>query len=352
VTELINVWDYERAAAELLDAPVLGYYAGGAGDEWTLRENVEAFRRWTLRPRVLCEVETIDPGTTVLGTRVSFPVLLAPVALQRLAHPDGELATARAADAAETLMCLSTIATATPEEVAAAAPGAPRWFQVYVLKDRGATRDLVARAAAAGYSALVLTADTPYLGRRERDIRYAFTIPEAMRPLALASADGERVGATILPELSPSVGWRDVEQLVADTNLPVLVKGVHTAEDAALALEHGAAGVIVSNHGGRQLDGVAAAIDMLPEIVETVAGRAEVLMDGGVRRGADVVKALALGARAVLVGRAFLWGLVVGGEEGVRNVLELLRAEMVLALALCGCTSPDELTRAHVGRAR
>ena len=351
MTELINVWDYERAAAELLDAPVLGYYAGGAGDEWTLRENVEAFRRWTLRPRVLCDVDAIDPSTTVLGTRVSCPVLLAPVALQRMAHADGELATARAAAAAQTLMCLSTIATATPEDVAAAAPGAPRWFQVYALKDRGATRDLVARAAAAGYSALVLTADTPYLGRRERDIRHAFTIPEEMRPPALA-ADGERVGATILPELSPTVSWRDVEHLAADTNLPVLVKGVHTAEDAELALEHGAAGVIVSNHGGRQLDGVAAAVDMLPEVVEAVGGRAEVLMDGGVRRGADVVKALALGARAVLVGRAVLWGLVVGGEEGARNVLELLRAELVLALALCGCASPGEVTPAHVGRAR
>ena len=352
--EPLNAADYERLAAERLDAGAHGYFAGGAGDEWTLAENVAAFRRWTLRPRMLVDVSDVSTATRVLGTDLSMPLLVAPVAFQRVAHPDGEVGTARAAAAAGTLMCLSTVATTSPAEVAEAAPGAPRWFQVYVFRDRGVTRALVDQAAAAGFSALVLTVDTPFLGRRERDLRTGFTIPAGTRVPAWEAAVGP--GRTGTPQemfslVASDVSWRDVERLAADSGLPVLVKGVLTGDDARLALDHGAAGIVVSNHGGRQLDGVPATLDALPEVVEAVAGAAEVLMDGGVRRGTDVLKALALGARACLVGRPVLWALAAGGGEGVRHLLGLLRAEVELGLALLGCAAPDDVTRAHVERA-
>jgi isopentenyl diphosphate isomerase/L-lactate dehydrogenase-like FMN-dependent dehydrogenase len=337
VAEPVNVWDYERLAEERLDANALAYFAGGAGDEVTLRENIAAFERHKLRPRVLVDVGGCTTATTVLGTNVSMPVLIAPLALQRMAHPDGELATARAAAAAGTIMCLSTAATARPAEVAAAAPGAPRWFQVYVFGNRAITEDLVSEAVDAGYSALVLTVDAPFLGRRERDIRIDFKIPEGLTPSGDIFGEG----------FDTSLSWRDLEWL-AGYGLPVVVKGLITAEDARLACEHGAAAVVVSNHGGRQLDGVPATLDALEEVVEAVDGRIEVLLDGGVRRGVDVLKALALGARAVLIGRAMVWGLAVGGEEGVVHVLRLLRDEVELGLALLGCRSPAEVGRAHV----
>jgi len=333
----INVWDYERLAEEKLDGNALAYFAGGAGDEVTLRENVAAFERLKLRPRVLVDVGSVSTATRVLGTEVALPVLIAPLALQRMAHPDGELATARAAGAAGTILCLSTAATVRPAEIAAAAPDGRRWFQVYVFADRGITRDLVDEACASGYSALVLTVDTPFLGRRERDLRIDFKIPEGITPSGDIFGHG----------FDTAFSWRDLEWL-AGFGPPVVVKGILTAEDADLACEHGAAAVVVSNHGGRQLDSVPASIEALPEVVEAVDGRAEVLLDGGVRRGTDVLKALALGARAVLIGRAMVWGLAVDGERGVAHVLELLRAEIELGLALLGCRSPAEVTRAHV----
>jgi isopentenyl diphosphate isomerase/L-lactate dehydrogenase-like FMN-dependent dehydrogenase len=337
VADPINVWDYERLAEGKLDANALAYFSGGAGDEVTLRENVAAFERLRLRPRVLVDVGRITTQTTVLGTELALPILIAPLAMQRMAHPDGELATARAAAAAGTIMCLSSAATARPADVAAAAPGASRWFQVYVFVDRAQTTDLVDEACANGYSALVLTVDTPYLGRRERDLRVDFKIPEGVTPISNLFS-----GA-----FDASLSWRDLEWL-AGYGLPVVVKGILTAEDARLACEHGAAAVVVSNHGGRQLDGVPASIEALAEVVDAVDGRAEVLLDGGVRRGTDVLKALALGARAVLVGRAMLWALAVDGEAGVRHLLELLRAEVELGLALLGCSSPADVARSHV----
>jgi isopentenyl diphosphate isomerase/L-lactate dehydrogenase-like FMN-dependent dehydrogenase len=337
VAEPVNVWDYERLAEERLDANALAYFAGGAGDEVTLRENVAAFERRKLRPRVLVDVAGCSTATSVLGTAVSMPVLVAPLALQRMAHPDGELATARAAASAGTIMCLSTAATARPAEVAAAAPAGHRWFQVYVFDDRAITKDLVAEAVDTGYEALVLTVDAPFLGRRERDIRIDFKIPEGLTPSGDIFGQGFDTG----------LSWRDLEWL-ADYGLPVVVKGLLTAEDARLACEHGAAGVVVSNHGGRQLDGVSATVDALEEVVDAVAGRIEVLLDGGVRRGTDVLKAVALGARAVLIGWAVVWGLAVDGEAGVARVLQLLRDEIELGLALLGCRSPDDVTRAHV----
>jgi isopentenyl diphosphate isomerase/L-lactate dehydrogenase-like FMN-dependent dehydrogenase len=344
--EPLNVWDYEQLAAERLEPGAYGYYAGGAGDELTLRDNVEAYRRWQLRPRVLVDVATCTTATTVLGQEIDMPVLVAPVAFQRVAHPDGEVGMARAARRAGTIICLSTLSTSAPADVAAT--GAPRWFQLYVFRDEGVTRDLLAQAKDGGFAALLLTVDTPVLGRRERDYRTGFALPSDLAVVSLG-----RGGVTpreAFSMMSASVSWRDVERLAAETDLPVLVKGVLTAEDGRLACEHGAAGIVVSNHGGRQLDGVAATIDALPEVVDAVGGRIEVLVDGGIRRGGDVVKALALGARAVLAGRAPLWGLVAGGEEGALRVLELLKDEVRLALQLVGCAGPGDVTPGHVGR--
>ena len=352
--EPCNVWEYERVAEQVLEPGAFGYFAGGAGDELTLRDNVAAWRRWTLRPRVLAGVERATTATTVLGTEVSMPLLVAPVAYQRMAHPDGERGTARAAAAAGTIMVLSTLATSTAAEVAEAAPGGGRWFQLYCYRDRAITQALVDQAADAGYEAIVLTVDAPMLGRRERDIRTGFVIPaDVTVPSFAAAAGGPAAGtpADMFALMDPAVGWRDLEQLSSDSPLPVIVKGLATREDALLACEHGAAAIVVSNHGGRQLDGAAATADALPEVVEAVAGRVEVLVDGGVRRGVDVVKALALGARAVLVGRPVLWGLTVDGEQGAQRVLELLRDEIELALMLVGCADPGAVAAAHVAPA-
>ena len=344
MSEPVNVWDYEALAAERLEAGAHGYYAGGAGDELTLGENVEAYRRWQLRPRLLVDVAGCSTATTVLGHDVSMPLLVAPVAFQRVAHPDGEVGMARAAKEVGTIMCLSTIATTPPAEVAAT--GAPRWFQLYVFRDEGVTRELIAQARDNGFRALVLTIDAPVRGQRERDVRTGFTIPDDIRIAALGR--GGLTPMEVFAQVSASLTWRGLERISSESGLPLLVKGVLTAEDAELACEHGAAGVVVSNHGGRQLDGVPATMDVLEEVVEAVAGRVEVLVDGGVRRGTDVVKALALGARAVLAGRAPLWGLTVDGEAGARRVLELLQAETLGALQLVGCTSPGDVTRDRV----
>ena len=347
----VNVEDFERLAEQRLDPGVHGYFAGGAGDERTLKENLAAFARWRLRPRMLVDVGEVSTATTVLGTEVSMPLLVAPVAFQRLVHPDGEVAMARAAAGAGTAMCLSTIATSRPREIAAAAPAAPRWLQLYLFRDRAVSRALVEEAVEAGFEAIALTVDAPRAGRRERDLRAGFAVPAELSAPAVAAALGGKRSLSIqevFALIDPTPTWRDLESLIAETELPVLVKGILTSEDAALAVEHGAAGVVVSNHGGRQLDGVAASLDVLPEVVEAVGGRCEVLLDGGVRRGTDVVKALALGARAVLAGRAPLWGLAADGERGARRVLELLRDEIELALALLGCPIPGDLGTEHV----
>ena len=329
----VNIWDYERLAEEKLDPNAHAYYAGGAGDEVTLRDNVAAFERRKLRPRVLVDVGEITTAATVLGTEIALPVVIAPLAMQRMAHPDGEEATARAAAAAGTIMCLSSAATCAPNEL----KDGRRWFQVYVWRPRAKTEAAIEEAVAHGYSALVLTVDVPYIGRRERDLRVEFKVPENLTVQGDLFGDG----------FDASVSWRDLEWL-AGYGLPVVVKGLLTAEDAQLACEHGAAAVVVSNHGGRQLDGVPATLDVLEEVVDAVDGRAEVMLDGGVRRGVDVLKALALGARAVMIGRAMLWGLAVAGEDGVADVLRMFKEEIALGLALLGCTSPADVSRAHV----
>jgi isopentenyl diphosphate isomerase/L-lactate dehydrogenase-like FMN-dependent dehydrogenase len=260
-------------------------------------------------------------------------VLIAAVAIQRLAHPDGEEAVARAAAAAGTIMCLSSVATCAPRDLRSG----ERWFQVYVWRDRAKTEAAIEEAVECGYSALVLTVDVPYLGRRERDLRVGFTVPEHL------TVQGDMFGEAF----DATVTWRDLEWL-ASYGLPVVVKGILTGEDAALACDHGVAGIVVSNHGGRQLDSVPASLDVLEEVAGAVGGRAEVLLDGGVRRGTDALKALALGARAVLIGRPMLWGLAVAGEDGVTDVLRMFQEEIQLGLALLGCASPADVSRAHV----
>lgn len=347
--ELLTLDDAERLAKDVLAPEAWAYISGGAGDERTLRWNREAFSHFRLRPRVLVDVSAVSTETTVLGTQVSMPVLVAPMAFQSIAHEEGEVAMARGAAAAQTVMCLSTVATAIPADVATAAPDAPRWLQIYVFRDREVSDDVIAQALEVGFSALVLTADLPVYGIRHREARAGFGVPEENVP-AIAAARAKRTGEEhhALGLLESGLEWDYVTELRERWNVPVIVKGLVTAEDAELACAHGASAVVVSNHGGRQLDGAMASLDALPEVVEAVAGRAEVYLDGGVRRGVDVVTALALGARAVLVGRPALYGLAFGGEKGVRQVLAILRDETENALALLGCRSPAEVTRAHV----
>ena len=345
--------DAERMAEDALPADAWSYIAGGAGDERTLRWNREAFSRFRLRPRVLVDVSSVTTETSVLGTSVSMPVLVAPMAFQQIAHEEGEVATARGAASAGTLMCVSTVATAAPGEIAAAAPGAPRWLQIYVFRDREVSDHVIEQALDAGYTALVLTADLPVYGIRHREVRFGFAAPEDDVP-ALVEArarGGEPEGHHSLGLLDSGLEWQYVSDLCERWGVPVVVKGLVTAEDAILACEHGASGVVVSNHGGRQLDGAIASLEALPEVVEAVGDRVEVYVDGGVRRGPDVVMALALGARAVLVGRPVFWGLGFGGDVGVGQVLGILQEETENALALLGCRSPAEVTRAHVTRA-
>jgi isopentenyl diphosphate isomerase/L-lactate dehydrogenase-like FMN-dependent dehydrogenase len=349
--DAINAADFEALAAEILPAGPLGYYAGGAGDERTLRDNRAAYDRHHLRPRVLVDVEHTSTATSVLGTPVSMPLLIAPTALQGMAHPDRELATARAAAAAGTVFTLSTLASSRPQEIAAAAPPAPRWFQIYMLRDRAVTRALCAEAAAHAFSAFVLTVDAPVPGRRERDLRTGFRVPPEVDMPAMRAVLGDDACPTVqefFHLVDPGITWDTVAELADELEAPLVLKGIQTPEDAELACEHGAAAIVVSNHGGRQLDGTAATIDLLEPIVDAVGGRIEVYVDGGVRRGTDVVTALALGARAVLIGRPVLWALACGGEPAVARLLDLLRAEIGGALSLLGAPSPAQVTRRHV----
>jgi isopentenyl diphosphate isomerase/L-lactate dehydrogenase-like FMN-dependent dehydrogenase len=301
---------------------------------------------------VLVDVSEVSTRCTVLGSELEMPILVAPVAFQLLAHPDGEEGMARAAAAAGTVMCVSSLTSTRPAEVAAAAPEGTHWMQVYLFRDRGVTRAMVEEAAEAGYEALLLTVDAPYAGRRERDLRTGFQVPAEVRAPAIEAAAGHRslTPAEVFALVDPSITWDDLEHLCTEFELPILVKGLITGEDAALAVEHGAAGVVVSNHGGRQLDNAPATINALPEVVEAVDGRIPVLIDGGIRRGTDVAVALGLGAEAVLVGRPALWGLAWDGEAGARRALEMLADELRLALALLGCPEPSTLGADYVQR--
>lgn len=359
LAELLTVRDFERAARRALTKQAYDYYRSGADGERTLRENVRAFDRWSLCPRVLADVAERDLSIELLGDRLASPICVAPTAYHKLATPDGERATARACAESGTLLVVSTLATTTLEDVAAAAPG-PRWFQLYVHRDRGFTRSLVERAHAAGYRALALTVDTPLLGRRLRDVRNRFALPEGLTMANLPSEpapDGKPASALqsyVAARHDASLTWKDLAWLRSIAPMPLILKGVMRGDDAGRAVAEGVDGVWVSNHGARQLDGVAATLDMLPEVVSAVAGRVPVLLDGGVRWGSDVLKALALGARAVMVGRPLLWGLAAGGEQGAAQVLRLLREELSTAMALAGCRTiadiPPDLVRRAPGR--
>jgi 4-hydroxymandelate oxidase len=345
----VNVEEFEALAREKLEKSVYDYYAGGAEDEITVAANREAFRRLFLKYRVLVDVSRVDLSTELLGVPLAFPVILAPTALHRLAHPEGEKMTARAAAAAGTLMTLSTVSSVPLEEVAAAAPAGARWFQLYCYEDRADTERLVARADRAGYRAIVLTVDAPILGRRERDVRNRFEVPAGLtaHPAARPSGSG---GQWPLSSVigQPALSWKDLVWIRALSPLPLVVKGIVRGDDAARAVDEGVAAVWVSNHGGRQLDTAIPTAEALSEVVRAVAGQVPVIVDGGIRRGTDVLKALALGACAAAIGRPQLWGLAANGEEGVRLVLEMFREELALAMALSGCRVLSEVDRSLV----
>ncbi|KAM4099692.1 hypothetical protein ACB094_05G011000 [Castanea mollissima] len=333
VGEPVNVKEFQELAREALPKMYYDFYAGGAEDQYTLKENVEAFHRIMIRPRILVDVSRIDMSTTVLGYKISAPILIAPTALHKLAHPEGEVATARAAAACKTIMVLSFTSSCTVEEVASSCK-AVRFFQLYVYKQREIAAVLVQRAERNGYKALVLTVDTPRFGRREADIKNKMVAPQRKNLEGLLSIEDDS----------------DIEWLKSITNLPILIKGVLTGEDAIKAAEVGVAGIIVSNHGARQLDYTDATINVLEElqVVHAVRGRVPVFFDGGVRRGTDIFKALALGAQAVLIGRPVIFGLAAKGEYGVRQVIQMLKDELELTMALSGCPSVKDITRRHV----
>ncbi len=341
---IADVPDYLRAAQAKMTPMAWDYISGGAADELTLRWNREAYDRLRLRPRVLVDVSKIDLRVRLLGKEMPFPILLAPTGYHQLAHPEGELATARGAGAVGATLVMSTSATKTIEEVAAVAK-APLWFQLYVQRERSQTIDLIRRTEAVGCEALVITVDSPVLGPRYRETRSKFTLPPGMERANLrgmkTAAGGQRPGEDTIYTalLDPSLTWKEIEWLRAETRLPIVLKGIMDPDDAVRAADLGVAAVIVSNHGGRNLDTVPATIDALPEVAAKVAGRVPLLVDGGIRRGTDVLKALALGASAVLVGRAYLSGLAVGGADGVARVVSILRRELEMAMALTGRTS-------------
>ncbi len=350
---LLNVADYARAARAAMERKAFDYYEGGALDEVTLRDNSESWSRLKLYYRVLTGTGARDLSTTVLGQAVSMPVLVAPTAFHKLACAEGEAAAARAAKAAGTLFILSSLSNTAMESVFHEA-GSPRWFQLYIYKDRGVTLELVQRAEAAGAEAIVLTVDAPGWGTRERDVRNSFSLPEGLTvenlsPLGkgeMPEMPGSGLAAYVRANFKSDLGFDDLDWLCAATRLPVVVKGVCRGEDARRCAEHGAKAVVVSNHGGRQLDTAPATCEALPHVVEAVGDLCEIYVDGGVRRGSDVLKAIALGARAVLVGRPVLWGLCVNGEEGARDVLEILRRELDEAMLLCGCGKLSEIDSA------
>lgn len=349
---LINIKDYESAAKEMLAQMAYDYYSSGAHDEITLRDNCDAYKRIFLKYRVLVDVSKRDLTTEVLGQKISMPVMIAPTAFHKMAHTDGEVAVAKAASAADTIMILSTLSNSDVEDVVKAT-SKPIWFQLYVYKDREVTKELIQRAEAAGCKAIVLTVDAPVLGTRERDVRNKFNLPQGITVKNLTPARKENLpeiedsglSAYVQKFLDPSLSWKDIEWLKSITELPLIIKGIACKEDALLSVQHGVNGIVVSNHGGRQLDTCRATIDVLPEVADAVQGNIEILIDGGIRRGTDVLKAVAMGAKAVLVGRPVIWGLAVDGEKGVMSVLEILRRELDLAMALCGCNSVEKITK-------
>jgi len=349
----MNLLELEALAKPRLPAAVFDYFAGGAHDEITLSENRRAFDAIALRPRVLVDVSRRDLSTELLGQTLAFPILVAPMALQRMAHGDGELATARATASLKTVLTVSTLSSVTVEDIRQACALAP-WFQIYVHQERALTEAMLQRVAACGYGALVLTVDTPVLGRRERDVRNTFQPPPGVAFANMMAGKGATTGSSekdsalamyFAARHDASVTWKDLDWIRRVCPLPLVLKGVMRGDDAKRARDHGVSALIVSNHGGRQLDTTLATIRAVAEVAEGAGPDVPVLLDGGVRRGTDVLKAIALGARAVLIGRPILWGLALDGEAGAARVLTTLRDELDTAMALCGCA-----TLADIGR--
>jgi lactate 2-monooxygenase len=354
----VSVAELERAAVEAMEPRAANYVGAGAGSEDTIRANAEAFRRYRIVPRMLRDVAARDLSTTVLGTAMPAPLLLAPIGVQRVVHEDGELATARAAAAVGVPMIVSTASHFPLEEIAEASGEAPRWFQLYWANDPGLVRSLVERAERAGYGAIVVTVDTFVPGWKPRDLQQAwlpflegvgvgnyFHDPVFREALEKTPEEdqGAATGHFLGIQANPSLTWDDLASLREMTSLPILVKGIQHADDARKAMRRGLDGIVVSNHGGRQVDGAIASLDALGPIAEAVRGETAILFDSGVRGGADVLKALALGADAVCLGRPYVWGLALGGQEGVEAVLKMVLAELDLTMALCGLTRPGEV---------
>ena len=375
-----NIWEIREAARRRLPAPLFDFLEGGAEDEWSLRRNIDAYDRWCLLPRTLSDVATINTTTTVLGHKIDWPVMLSPTGMSRIFHPDGEMAIVRAAAKAGTVYTLSTMSSFSMEEIGASTP-APKWFQVYCFRDRELTREFLTRAKAAGYTGLVVTVDVPVPANRERDRRSGMTIPPRLtlgsmtkfaqrpgwvfdyltgKPPILANvahkiAVGSDGGTVSLPhyvasQFDPSVTWKDVEWMVGQWDGPLIIKGILHPEDAKNAQAIGAKAVIVSNHGGRQLDAASGTLDALPRIADAVGNDIELILDGGIRRGTHVLKALSLGARACMIGRAYLYGLCAGGEAGVGRALTVLREEIRRDMALVGACKVEDVTRSLIDR--
>ncbi|MFT5196795.1 MAG: 4-hydroxymandelate oxidase [Cellvibrionaceae bacterium] len=345
-TSLINIYDFAEAARDAMSPGHYDFVSGGALDEITLRENHTAFDRMKLNYRVLTGTHKPCLAATIFGDVIDMPIFCAPTGSQKVTHPDGELAVRRAADRFNTIMTVATTSTYPMEEVSKAG-SSPVWFQLYLFKDEGLNREIVARAEATGFKAIALTVDSHVFGKRERNIRNNYASPSGIVYENLPNAgesEGREVSAFMNESWKNDLSWSDVAWLRAHTTLPILIKGICHPLDAEMAIEQGADGIWVSNHGGRQLDTAPATIEVLPTIARKVAGRVPIIFDGGIRRGSDVLKAIALGATAVAIGRPTLWGLAVDGQAGVENVLEILRAELELCMALCGCNSLSEIT--------
>ncbi|XP_055372842.1 uncharacterized protein LOC129606517 [Condylostylus longicornis] len=356
---LVCVADYETKAKELLEKSALGYYASGAGDEFSLKLNKNIFQKYRLRPRCLVDVSSIDLTCKVLNKTFEWPLGVSPTAMQRMAHPDGEVANARAAGKLGSIFILSTIATTSVEEVAEKAPNTTKWFQLYIYKDRIITENLIRRAEKAGFEALVLTVDAPVFGARRADMRNKFELPSHLslknfNGLFANSLNGDSdneisgINAYVSKQFDPTLTWKSVEWLIKFTKLPVIVKGILTKEDAILAKNYGCSGIIVSNHGARQIDTVPTALEVLPEIVKSVGHELTIMADGGFSNGTDIFKALAMGAKMVFVGRPCLWGLAVDGQNGVESILRILKQDFEKTMRLMGCRKISDISKEMV----
>ncbi|ALC40602.1 CG18003 [Drosophila busckii] len=353
--ELVCVKDFERQAFAKLEKNTLDYYKSGAGEQFTLEQNRAAFRRLRLRPRILRNVSQLDISCRILDEQLKWPMGIAPSAMQKMAHPDGEIGNARAAGKAGAIYILSTLSNTSLEDVAAAAPNTCKWFQLYIYKERHLTEQLVRRVERAGFKALVLTVDAPVFGNRRADVRNKFSLPDHLN---LANFEGELANVTtmggsgiyeyVTNQFDPSITWQDISWLKQLTSLPIVLKGVLTAEDAVLAREFGVDGIIVSNHGARQLDSVPASIEALPEVAKAVGNDMLVMFDGGIMEGNDIFKAIALGAKVVFLGRPALYALAHNGQQGVEEMLEILRKDFETTMALMGCPSFEDITPAMV----